>query len=305
MGVLSDLESFGDTRRRYLELIEEGIERYLPNAPVAQAKLMDAMLYSLSAPGKRLRPLLTLAFCEALGGDAQLALPFACAVEMVHCYSLIHDDLPCMDDDDLRRGRPSNHRMFGEASALLAGDALLSAAFDTMLDADNTQGVPAERVVACARCLAWASGAFGMAGGQQLDLEAENLPQTLESAALICDMKTGALLDAACSMGAISAGAEKDKLSAVSSYARCLGMAFQMLDDLENAFGSSADIGKPVGTDKEKGKLTILSVVGVDECKKLCHKVLEDAMGYLGSLGDTGFIAWLTEEVLGKRLREQ
>ncbi|MDR3207043.1 MAG: polyprenyl synthetase family protein [Oscillospiraceae bacterium] len=285
---------------RYIANIEEGLDRYLPNVQIPQAKLLDAMRYSVFAPAKRIRPVLTLAFCEALGGEAAHALPFACAVEMIHTYSLIHDDLPCMDDDDLRRGRPSCHKMFGEASALLAGDALLTAAFETVLDEDYIRGVPPDRALAAAHRIAWASGLYGMAGGQLLDLESETLSRTADAAAQISLRKTAALIDAAVMAGVEVAGADQAQKAAASSYAHCLGLAFQIQDDLLNAEGDSRETGKPVGTDTTQNKLTFLSLLGPEECRRLIAALTDDGKKYLAPIPNREFLLWLADWLTGR-----
>ena len=285
---------------RYVALTEQGLERYVPNTQIAQAKLLDAMTYSLSAAGKRVRPVLTLAFCDALGGSLEAALPFACALEMIHTYSLIHDDLPCMDDDDTRRGIPSNHRMFGEASALLAGDALLSAAFETVLDKDYIGDTPPERVIPAAHRMAWASGLYGMAGGQLLDLECISFDQNIDTAAQICLLKTAALIEAAAAIGVELAGGGRIYLNAAASFARCLGLAFQMKDDLLNLEGDPEKMGKATGTDVRHGKLTFASLLGADECRRLAGALTDCAEVYLDPFPSKDFLIWLARWLMDR-----
>ncbi|MEG1857575.1 MAG: polyprenyl synthetase family protein, partial [Pseudoflavonifractor sp.] len=201
-----------------------------------KADLYDAMLYSLLAGGKRIRPVMTLEVCRMCGGDVECALPFACAVEMVHTYSLIHDDLPCMDDDDLRRGRPTNHRVYGEATAVLAGDALLTAAFETI--AEHGTNLPAERVLCACACLGRAAGARGMVGGQVLDMAGEGRALASSEVEELQKLKTGALISAAAEMGCIIAGGDEAARKAVRSYAERLGLAFQIRDDMLDVQGS-------------------------------------------------------------------
>ena len=284
----------------YVSQIQAGLERYLPNTQIAQAKLLDAMAYSLFAGGKRIRPVLTLAFCDALGGCVEAALPFACALEMIHTYSLIHDDLPCMDDDDTRRGIPANHRMFGEASALLAGDALLSAAFETVLDIDYNKDTPPERVIAAAHRMAWASGLYGMAGGQLLDLECDSFEPSIDTAARICLLKTAALMEAATVIGAELAGGGGEHLNAAASFARCLGLAFQMKDDLLDLEGDPEVMGKAAGADIGRGKLTFASILGIGECRRLVGALTDCAVVYLDPFPHKGFLIWLANMLMDR-----
>ncbi|MCL2747804.1 MAG: polyprenyl synthetase family protein [Oscillospiraceae bacterium] len=297
-----------DQYERYRAMIERGLERYLPYAQLPQIRLLDAMTYSVLGGGKRIRPVLTLAFCEALGGAVEGALPFACAAEMIHAYSLIHDDLPCMDDDDVRRGRPSNHRMFVVSGAVLAWDALLSAAFETMLDADYYGETPPERVIKAAHRLAWASGLYGMAGGQQLDMDADGLEPNLDTISRIYLLKTAALFNAAVVVGCELAGAAPELLASGTSYARCLGLAFQIkddLDDLEDLEDGSEDgsegmpeaIGKETSAGREK--LTMVGLVGAEECRRVVGALTEDALAHLSPFPNNDFIVWLTRAALG------
>jgi len=237
--------------------------------------LLAAMRYSLLAGGKRIRPVLVLKFCEASGGDSSLALPFACAVEMIHTYSLIHDDLPCMDNDDLRRGRPTNHKMFGEYTATLAGDALQAAAFETLFFSK----MPPEVIVAAGRVLATAAGQDGMCGGQYLDMAGEGVTLTLEGIKELQILKTGALLRAACIIGVSAAGKEADnvKMTAAEHYASAIGLAFQIRDDILDRTATAEALGKSVGSDAASGKATFVSLLGVEACQKLVLQKTEEA----------------------------
>ncbi len=259
--------------------------------------IYDAMEYSLLAGGKRLRPVLLLAVCRMCGGDTETALPFACAVEMLHTYSLIHDDLPCMDDDDLRRGRPTNHKVYGEATAVLAGDALLTAAFETMLE--QSGGLPAERVVAAAACLGRAAGARGMVGGQVLDMAGEGHALTLPEVEELQRLKTGALISAAAEMGCILAGGSEEQQEAVRRYAQKLGLAFQIQDDILDVEGDEATLGKSIGSDRENGKTTFVTIKGVETCQELVKKLTREAEEALnGQFEDTAFLCWLAETLV-------
>ncbi|MDY5941939.1 MAG: polyprenyl synthetase family protein, partial [Oscillospiraceae bacterium] len=225
----------------------ERVDGYLTGclSPASRAryhKLIDSMRYSLTAGGKRLRPILTLEFCRVCGGDVQAALPVACGVEMLHTYSLIHDDLPVMDNDDLRRGKPSNHKVFGECTALLAGDALQALAFQTVLSAP----LPPERTLRCAQILAYAAGHEGICGGQQLDLAWEGLALTADELHEIYLRKTSALIRAACLMGAAAAGGTVAQEKAAADYADHFGYAFQLRDDMLDVIGDEKTFGKPI-----------------------------------------------------------
>ena len=277
----------------YVGRIEKGLEYYIPNIPISQARLLDAMGYSLMAGGKRIRPVVLIEFCRLCGGSIGDAMPFACAVEMIHTYSLIHDDLPSMDNDDFRRGRPTNHKVFGESTAILAGDALLTAAFETMLDEDYTGSIPPERTIRAAHAIAWASGAYGMCGGQILDMECEGADPA--AVTYIHRLKTGALFTSAAEAGCIVAGADRRKRKAAVEFANNIGLAFQMKDDLLNAEGNQEVIGKATGTDAASGKPTMLKLIGADECKKMISELTVRAKEALASFEDNGFLLWIAD----------
>ncbi|MCY1714233.1 polyprenyl synthetase family protein [Caproiciproducens galactitolivorans] len=250
-----------------IEMVDRKLEEYLPQEDVMQADLINAMRYSLLGGGKRIRPLLVLEFCRICGGDVNAALPFACAVEMIHTYSLIHDDLPCMDDDDMRRGHPSNHKVFGEDTALLAGDALLTMAFETMLSEESVRMAGAERAAAAAGILARAAGAYGMVGGQVIDLMSEGRVIDLNTLKEMDECKTGALILAAAKMGCVIAGANESQIEAAEKYAKAIGLAFQVVDDILDVTGNSETLGKPVGSDHENSKCTYVTLMGLDNAK--------------------------------------
>ena len=270
------------------------IEAYLPRAlrsiSDSPGSLIEAVRYSLLAPGKRLRPLLVVLACEALEGGDAAAMPAATAVEMVHTYSLIHDDLPAMDDDDLRRGRPTCHKQFGEATAILAGDALLTLAFDVL--ADN---YPAATAAACCRELARGAGAAGMVGGQVEDLAWENQPTgKVADLERIHATKTGALFRASLRMGAFAAhgerpgGPEPAVLSALDEFGRGFGLAFQITDDLLDVEGESDRAGKRVGKDAARGKLTYPGLLGISESRKRAQAACDRASAALAPFGERG-----------------
>ena len=263
---------------------KEKVEAYLAScledaADARYRKLVESMRYSLTAGGKRLRPILTMEFCRMCGGDAAAALGAACGVEMLHTYSLIHDDLPVMDNDDLRRGKPSNHKVFGECTATLAGDALQAFAFETVLSAP----FPAERALECGRILAHAAGHEGICGGQQLDLEWEGKALSEDELNEIHLRKTSALIRAACLMG----------VAAAARYADHFGYAFQIRDDMLDVIGDEKTFGKPIGSDREEGKMTFVDLLGLDACQKLVHEHSEQAVRALEGMEGSDFLIFL------------
>jgi len=273
------------------QMIENSLEKYLSTKGTLYDALWEAMRYSVGAGGKRVRPMLTLEFAELCGARAEDALPFACAVEFIHTYSLIHDDLPCMDDDDMRRGKPSNHIVFGEDTALLAGDALQSLAFEVMLSDNTLDKVSPQRAAKAACILAKFCGADGMVGGQVIDLEYENKKADENIINTIHLLKTGALIKAACLMGCVVAGADRDKLSAAEEYAECIGLAFQLVDDVLDVTSTSAELGKPVNSDVENNKSTLVSLYGVEECMRRAQELTDKALKALDKFdGDTSFL---------------
>ena len=277
------------TFERYLTMVEQALDEAVP-APKEESldrTVWEAMRYSLLVGGKRIRPVLTLAFAELCGGSAQQALPFACAVEMVHTYSLIHDDLPCMDDDDLRRGKPTNHKVFGEAMALLAGDGLLTRAFEQALAFSG----PSSDAVRGASVLARCAGASGMVGGQCVGLSAQGKEVDLSLLQQMDQGKTVALISAACQMGCIAAGAGDGQLEAARRYAEGLGMAFQIRDDILDVEGDAKTLGKNVGMDSARDKRNYVSLLGVEEAQRLVESYTDQAISALEAFaGDTAFL---------------
>ena len=291
------MKSFNDTLGEYIEIINRALFRYIPKTKAGYSYICEAMKYSLEAGGKRIRPVLVLEFCRLCGGDVKAALPFACAVEYIHTYSLIHDDLPCMDDDDLRRGRPSSHIKFGEANALLAGDALLTLAFGVLCEAENEAAVC--RTV---KILAKRAGVLGMIGGQYLDLAGEGKALATAELEELDGLKTCALISAACELGCIVAGANEKELAAAKEFAYNLGMAFQITDDILDATGSTEDLGKPAGSDAGKGKSTYFGVLGEFAARKKAEMFTRRALEALGSFkGDTDFLAGLTKKLIDRK----
>jgi farnesyl diphosphate synthase len=255
------------------------IERLLAVPPGLEARVYEAMRYSALAPGKRLRPLLALAGARLFGVARRSALQVAAAIEMVHAYSLIHDDLPAMDDSDLRRGRPTCHKRFDEATAVLAGDGLLTIAFEVLAHHD-THGDPAVRVELVS-ALAAASGAAGMVGGQMIDLIAERQPLDIGAITRLQRMKTGALIAFSCEAGAILGKASDESRTALRGYAHDLGLAFQIADDLLDVEGSAAETGKPVGADAAAGKATFVSILGVERARAQAGLLVDQAVAHL------------------------
>ncbi len=263
-----------------IKLIEEALESFLPSGDCLEKNVVDAMRYSLMAGGKRVRPRLVLEFARLIGEKDEEVLPLACAVEMIHTYSLIHDDLPCMDDDDTRRGKPSNHKVFGEAVALLAGDALLTLAFKTVFSGLNSKN--ACRRAKCAELLAEFAGATGMIGGQIIDLESEGKAPERERLEIMDKKKTGCLIKAACLLGCVGAGIfDEEKLNAAESYGESIGLAFQIVDDILDVTSTTQQLGKPVGSDLQQDKATYVSLLGVDECKRLADELTDKALSSL------------------------
>ena len=263
-------------------LVDRELDRFfrIPDAP--QKVLLDAMRYSLNAGGKRLRPVLVLAFCRACGGDVQSALPVACAIEMVHTYSLIHDDLPCMDNDDLRRGKPTNHVIYGECTATLAGDALQAEAFRTIL----SSSLPAEVRAECARLLSDAAGIEGICGGQQLDMEGESKILNREELLEIHKRKTASMLVAACRMGIACGQGSAAQIDAANRYAEAMGLAFQIRDDMLDQISTEEELGKPIGSDEQEQKTTFMSLYGLERCEQEVHALTEQAIEAVDGLFD-------------------
>jgi geranylgeranyl diphosphate synthase type II len=263
------------------QLIEAALDRGLPPTDARPETLHEAIRYSVLAPGKRLRPILVLASAEAVGGRAEDVLPTACALECIHVFSLIHDDLPCMDNDDYRRGRLTNHKVYGEAMALLAGDALLAHAFQWI--AENIATIPAERVLPTLRMIAEASGTWGMVGGQVVDMESQGQEVTPETLRYIHAHKTGALLTASVLAGATLAGADAAQLEALRAYGGHIGLAFQIADDILDVVGDQEKIGKPVGSDQERNKATYPRLYGLEESRRRARAEVEAALRALRS----------------------
>lgn len=277
----------------YIGIINDRLDKYKNETMqhiAEQRDVAEAMWYSLSAGGKRIRPVLVMEFCRVCGGDTNNAEAAACAIEMIHTFSLIHDDLPCMDNDDYRRGKPSCHKAYGEATALLAGDALENLAFGIIADAV----IPDSVKVRLVQTLAKAVGVNGMIGGQVIDTEYEgkNIPE--EMLLRMYSMKTSALLKAACLMGCICAEADEEKMTAAIKYAENLGLAFQIIDDILDITGNEQQLGKPIGSDAANGKITYASLNGLEKSNSYAAKLTENALDSLSAFENTEFLKELT-----------
>ena len=271
---------------------QAAIEQYLEglfSTDKPYGRLQEAMRYSLLGGGKRIRPVLTLELARLGGIDWHLALPYACALELVHTYSLIHDDLPCMDDDDFRRGKPTNHKVFGQANAVLAGDALLTTAFAVLAEAS----LPAERVQRGIAALANAAGPNGMVGGQVLDLLGEGNSLQEEEILAIESLKTGCMIEAAARLGAIAAGSTPEEEAAAAAYARKLGLAFQVRDDILDVMGDEGEFGKPIGSDQANQKSTFVALKGIAACEAWVQELTQEAVAFLAPFSGREFLCEL------------
>lgn len=275
------------------------IEKKLESSITADNSAAQAMKYSLLSGGKRIRPILLLEFYALCGGNGDSALNFAAALEMIHTYSLIHDDLPCMDNDDMRRGRPSCHKAFGEDTALLAGDALLTLAFKT---AAETDGIPADRVLKAIAVLAENAGISGMVGGQVEDLAFEKSGATIEQLRGMYLKKTSCLLSAAAVCGSILAGADDEELKYAAEYAEKLGLAFQIIDDILDCTSDEKTLGKPIGSDEKNGKTTYVTLLGIDGAKAEAERLSNEALTALCKIkGDNAALRELTADLLDRK----
>lgn len=279
----------------YLDEINSALKEYLPTADDV---VSQAMRYSVENGGKRIRPALLLEFCRVCGGDYKKAVPFACALEMIHTYSLIHDDLPCMDNDDFRRGKPSCHIAFGEEYALLAGDALLTLAFETAMKSN----LSAEITVRAAKELAKAAGVMGMVGGQVLDLQNEGKKVGVSDLQKTDELKTGELIRAACVLGCVCAGADDKKIAAAEKYAHDIGIAFQIVDDILDVTSDEETLGKPIGSDEENQKSTYVSLLGIEKSRKTAEELTLNAQKALDAFdGDVTSLKDFAEKLKNRK----
>lgn len=279
----------------YLDEINSALKEYLPTADDV---VSQAMRYSVENGGKRIRPALLLEFCRVCGGDYKKAVPFACALEMIHTYSLIHDDLPCMDNDDFRRGKPSCHIAFGEEYALLAGDALLTLAFETAMKSN----LSAEITIKAAKELAKAAGVMGMVGGQVLDLQNEGKKVGVSDLQKTDELKTGELIRAACVLGCVCAGADDKKIAAAEKYAHDIGIAFQIVDDILDVTSDEETLGKPIGSDEENQKSTYVSLLGIEKSRKTAEELTLNAQKALEAFdGDVSSLKDFAEKLKNRK----
>lgn len=282
----------------YREYIENYLKNYMQQfREEPQKRLYEAMEYSLLAGGKRLRPIFAFEFCRMCGKNWENAAPFAAAIEMIHTYSLIHDDLPCMDNDDLRRGRPTNHKVFGEGLAVLAGDALLTDAF--MVASSAALPDPKQMGYAIS-ILAHNAGSMGMVGGQVLDIMSEEREISEEEILNIQSRKTGALINSACVLGVIAGGGSEKQIEAAAKFAACLGLAFQIRDDMLDVIGTRDEMGKGVGTDAQKN--TFVRLYGLEKCEELVHKYTGAAIDSLSAFKDTQYMVSLARSLTDRRV---
>jgi geranylgeranyl diphosphate synthase type II len=288
-----DLKAYLDEKRT---IIDEALKGILPEPQGPAADLVNAMNYTLFAGGKRLRPILCMAGADAVGGEGRDVIEVACALELIHTYSLIHDDLPVMDNDDLRRGRPSNHKVYGEALALLAGDGLLTKAFGLMSNLELIERVDPQALLRVIGLISKAAGHEGMVGGQVVDIQSEGIEVTSSLVEFIHTRKTGAPIAASVTSGAILGGGDETQVDAISSYGRKIGLAFQISDDILDIEGNSQEMGKAVGGDVNRGKMTYPAVLGLSRSKEIQKELVDSAIESLASFDEKAnplrHIAW-------------
>lgn len=288
---------FNERLELYKSMVEEYLASYFGKMQRPYQKLIYSMEYSLMAGGKRLRPALVLEFCRICGGDITKALPVAAGVEMLHTYTLIHDDLPSMDNDDLRRGKPTNHKVFGEFTATLAGDALQAEAYASILSADY----PADILVKCVSALIEVAGADGICGGQQLDMEGEGNPRSEQELMEVHKRKTAALIRGACLMGVACGGGSAEQEKAAVDYAEALGLAFQIRDDMLDEISTAEELGKPIGSDTEQGKTTFMTLFGQEGCETKINRLTANAKAVCSIFEDTSFLVALADSMAARR----
>jgi len=280
------------------DVVEDRLHELFAEAGSSYATLVESMRYSLLAGGKRVRAVICMKFCEAAGGRAEDAVDAACAIEMLHSYSLIHDDLPSMDGDDMRRGKPSNHVQYGEFTATLAGDALQATSFETLANSP----LPAGSVVEMIQILAHAAGPHGICGGQFLDLSGEGWHLTIDELLELYSMKTAALISAAARLGVIAGGGSQEQVDAAHAYSQAIGLAFQVRDDVLDCIATTEELGKPVGSDIENDKSTFASLLGVEACEKMISKETEKAISALdGKFKNAEFLTWLAKVLADRK----
>ncbi|MBE6605474.1 MAG: polyprenyl synthetase family protein [Ruminococcaceae bacterium] len=290
--------SIEDRLKKSAAEFEEYFEKYFSYCDEDLKRVTDAMRYSAMSGGKRIRPFIVLEICEMLGGKSEAAMPLACALECVHTYSLIHDDLPCMDNDDFRRGRPTCHKVYGEEFALLAGDALLTYAFEIIADAKMLD----ERAkLEAVKLLAASAGILGMVGGQTIDLESEGNQISLEKLLKLHSLKTGALIRCAAGLGALAAGADDVARRDVDKYAEKTGLAFQIADDILDVTADEKELGKPVGSDAQNKKVTFMTFMSLEEAKEYAASLADEAKKYIGKYDKDEIMCSLADYIVSRR----
>ncbi len=293
-------ELTSDKLKDYCDKIEEHLKAFTAEKSGLQGVVLEAMEYSLMAGGKRLRPVLVLEFCRMCGGDPDKYLDLACTIEMIHTFSLIHDDLPCMDNDDFRRGKPSCHKAFPENIALLAGDALNTLPFEVISDNALNGVIDPKTALMLISVLSKAVGTNGMIGGQVIDLQSEGREISLDTLNTLQEYKTGALIEAACVMGVVLSG-RLEMIGQAAAYASALGRAFQIVDDMLDVTSTFEELGKPIGSDSEQNKTTYVSLLGLDRSYIEAERLTAQALAILDEFEDNGFLKELTSELLSRR----
>lgn len=292
--------NFKDSLKNKVEEIERLIKLYNKEETGYEKTIIQAMNYSLNAGGKRLRPMLTLEACKIVGGDEKECIPFAVAIEMIHTYSLIHDDLPALDNDDLRRGKPTNHIIFGEDMAILAGDGLLNLAYEIMIE-NGLKSEDPKKYLKAMNEIAKASGTRGMIGGQVVDVESENMTISKEKLDYIHQNKTGAIIIGCMKAGAIIGNASDKDLESIEAYAKNIGLAFQIVDDILDIVGDQTKLGKKVGSDEQNHKSTYPSLVGLEESKKIAQELIREAKNNIKNVGiESEFLVGLAEYIIDR-----
>lgn len=276
---------FKDRLNNYIREIDVYLKVFFPREEDIPRDIIEAMEYSIFAGGKRLRPILLIEGAKSIGGNIKRVLPLACALEMIHTYSLIHDDLPSMDNDDFRRGKPTNHKVFGEGMAILAGDGLLNYSYELMINNIPKDIVEMKNYIEGMKEIARAAGIMGMIGGQVKDLEYEGKDMDIDTLHYIHSHKTGALIRASLRAGAIASGANNNELTALTIYGEKLGLAFQIVDDILDIIGNVAKLGKPIGSDKDNKKLTYPNIYGLEESKAIIDRLLSEALEAISIFG--------------------
>ena len=292
--------SFKSSLKYRVDYIEKLLKEYMPEEKGYQKTIFEAMNYSLKAGGKRLRPILTLEACRIVGGNEEDAIPFAIAIEMIHTYSLIHDDLPALDNDDLRRGRPTNHKVYGDAMAILAGDGLLNYAFEIMLKSSIGKENPAKYLNAINE-IAKSSGVYGMIGGQVVDIESEDKKIEMEKLDFIHLNKTAAIIVGCMRAGAIIGDATEKQLENITKYATNIGLSFQIADDILDITGDESKLGKKVGSDIDNNKSTYPSLIGLEKSKEIANDLINEAKTRISNIkGDNEFLNDLAEYIVAR-----